>query len=210
MPAKTFEATQALLKSHPSARPVTSGRGPRSQDNTNNPPPDPERHSRKCRICKHPDREAIESDFLRWRPTAEIAQTYGLPDHSSVCRHARATGLYDQRGQGVCYALDPILEEADRVFMKLTPHSIISACEAYAKINARGHRVRPIVHNHYINTTSAEYNELVAYALRKSAPNSEHNSSRTPAPAVPSHSPLITSHCSSNRPIQELESTPSH
>lgn len=210
MPAKTFEATQALLKSHPSARPITSHRGRRPRQDPNNPPPDPERHSRKCRICKHPDREAIESDFLRWRPTAEIAKTYRLPDHSSVCRHARATGLYDQRGQGVCYALDPILEEADRVFMKLTPHSIISACEAYAKINARGHRVRPIVHTHNITVSPAEYNELMASAVPQSASNSEHKSSRAPAPAVSSHSPLTTSHRSSNRPIQGLESTPSH
>lgn len=206
MTPKTFEAAQALLKSHPSARPVTSRRGRRPQDNANNPPPDPERHSRKCRVCKHPQRQDIESDFLRWRPTAEIAQNFGLPDHSSVCRHARATGLYDQRGQGVCYALDPILEDAGRVFMKLTPHSIISACEAYAKINARGHRVRHGAHTHNITISTAEYNELMASAVPQSASNSERKSSRAPAPAVSSHSPLTTSHCSSNRPIQELES----
>jgi hypothetical protein len=33
----------------------------------NRTPPDVDRHSRLCSICSHPDRDAIEGDFVRWR-----------------------------------------------------------------------------------------------------------------------------------------------
>lgn len=209
MPSTNFEAAQAVLKAHPGAQPVTPRRR-RGRQAPNGPPPNPERHSRKCRICKRPDREGIETDFLRWRPTAEIAQTYGLPDHSSVCRHARATGLYDLRSESICYALDPLLEQADVVTVKMTPSTLISAVAAYSKINNRGRRTRPVVHTHRINVSSAEFQELFAAA---------------PGNPVSHRSPLVhtesagggrrvTRHCCSpaavaaNRPIQELEGTP--
>jgi hypothetical protein len=29
-------------------------------------PPDFSRHARRCAVCAHPDRDAIEGDFIRW------------------------------------------------------------------------------------------------------------------------------------------------
>ena len=49
---------------------------------------DLERHSRKCTICRHPDRDAIEHDFLHWCHPVDIAEEFGLADHSSIYRHA--------------------------------------------------------------------------------------------------------------------------
>jgi hypothetical protein len=176
MPKTNFQTTKTLLKSHPNARPVAPrGQGRAPQIDWDAPPPDPERHSRKCRICNHPDRADIEGDFLRWRPTAEIAREFGLPDHSSICRHARALGLYDRRGESICFALDPILEQADRVFSRLTPNSLISAVQTYAQINNKGKRVRPVVHHHNINVTSAEYQKLLA-----SMPHAEAHTAKRP------------------------------
>jgi hypothetical protein len=185
MPTIAFEATKALLKAHPNARPVTprGKRRPSQHDPATSPTPDPDRHQRKCRICRHPDRLEIEQEFLHWRSSAEIAEAYGLPDHSSVCRHARALGLYNQRGERICFALVPILEQSERVFARLTPNMLISAVRTYAQINDKGKRIRPTVHRHYITPT--EYQELLASSVQAPSPRS-------------------------NRPIQKLEgaSTP--
>jgi hypothetical protein len=144
MTKTALEATQPLLKANPGARPITQrDRGPKPQhDPGSDPQPDFGRHRRKCRVCKHPDREEIEQEFLRWKSSAAIAEAYGLPDHSSVCRHARAVGLYHQRRRTIQYALEPVLEQSETVAMQMTVGTLISAVAAYAKINDDGVRPR--------------------------------------------------------------------
>jgi hypothetical protein len=173
----TFEQLQAVLKAHPNAKlvvhprrgrphqPKGPGLGTQPQakypagipsqqrepgDPGNSRPPDLERHQRKCRICRHPDRDLIELDFLRWQGSRAIAETYGLPHHSAICRHARAVGLFERRDQTIHYALEPILEQADSVLMRLTPATLVSAVAAYSKINDDGKRIRqPRINNIY-------------------------------------------------------------
>jgi|SRR5579875_128313 len=63
------------------------------------------RHTRKCSICNHPDREAIESDFINWRSEEIICYEFHLGSRSSIYRHAAATGLLARRRRnlrGVC------------------------------------------------------------------------------------------------------------
>src|ERR1700693_1406715 len=55
------------------------------------------RHSRKCSVCHHPDREFIDDDYLRWISPETIAREYKISHHSVVSRHADATGLRTQR-----------------------------------------------------------------------------------------------------------------
>lgn len=146
MPKTNFEELKTILKAHPEAQPLAHRRTRTPQSDPAQPrarPPNPERHSRKCRICRHPDRDAIEFDFLRWRSSVAIAKDYGLPHHSAICRHARATGLFDRRDQTVAYALDPILEQSETVAIRATASTIVSAVTAYAKINGKGRWVRP-------------------------------------------------------------------
>jgi hypothetical protein len=70
----------------------------------------PERHKRKCIICKHPDREKIDAAFLDWqRPTA-IAAAFGLSDPRSLYRHTHATGLYELRRLKFSCAVDMVIE----------------------------------------------------------------------------------------------------
>ena len=47
-------------------------------------PPDFARHARKCRICSHPDRDAIEGDFIRWRSPELIAKDHQISDRTSA------------------------------------------------------------------------------------------------------------------------------
>src|SRR5271155_1693038 len=74
------------------------------------PPPDLARHARKCAVCSHPDRDAIEGDFVRWAALEKIAERYKLSDRSTLYRHAHATGLFVRRKQEVGRVLESILE----------------------------------------------------------------------------------------------------
>lgn len=95
-----------------------------------------ERHSKKCRICSHLNRQDIERDFIGWRSPAEIAKTYRLGNRSTVYRHAQAFNLFLKRQRNVRAALERIIEKVGGV--EVTAASVVAAVQAYAKINAAG------------------------------------------------------------------------
>lgn len=67
------------------------------------------RHSRKCKICRHPEREDIEQDYRNWFTPAEIARHYEIDD-SALHRHLNAMGLISSRRNNLQLILDRILE----------------------------------------------------------------------------------------------------
>lgn len=77
------------------------------------PPPDMVRHSRFCTVCSHPDRDAIEGEFVRWRSPAKIAEDFGIHDRRIIYRHAHATGLFDRRTREVSRILEQYMELVD-------------------------------------------------------------------------------------------------
>ena len=107
------------------------------------------RHARKCTVCRHPEREAIEDDFLRWHSPEDVAEDYGIADHCSVYRHVHATGLFERRRQTIRLALEPLLERAHTV--RVTAGAVISAVRLYAQLNGDGKLIHPaktvIVHH---------------------------------------------------------------
>ena len=98
--------------------------------------PNPGRHTAKCSICRHPQREEIEKDFVAWRSPGRIAQEYGLGNRACVYRHARATNLYAKRQRNIRAALERIIEQAETV--EASASSIVAAIPAYVNLNARG------------------------------------------------------------------------
>jgi hypothetical protein len=94
------------------------------------------RHKRNCSICRHKQREDIESSFVGWRSPAKIAEEFGLPDRSSVYRHANALGLLQKRQRNIRAALERFIERAEEV--DVTASAFVSAVQAYAKINSAG------------------------------------------------------------------------
>ena len=96
---------------------------------------DVERHSRDCRICAHADREEIDCEFCEWKPIAAIAKSRRIP-RASLYRHIHAVGLFEKRDRDIKAALARIIERGHNV--RVTPASLISAIQAYAKINAEG------------------------------------------------------------------------
>ena len=95
----------------------------------------PIRHESQCTICAHPQREEIDRDFVSWASSTTIAKTYKLA-RTSLYRHAHATGLFPKRQKNVRTALEKIIERASEV--KANAAAVVSAVQAYAKINAKG------------------------------------------------------------------------
>jgi len=93
------------------------------------------RHEAKCGICAHPHREEIERAFVDWTSPTKIARAYKL-SRDSIYRHAWAIGLLQKRQKNVRSALEKIIERAGEV--KVNAAAVVSAVQAYAKINAQG------------------------------------------------------------------------
>jgi len=100
-------------------------------------PPDFSRHPRRCTICSHPDRDAIEGDFIRWRSPDRIARDYNLPDRASVYRHAHYANLFQRRKREVARVLESFLESADSCPIEAAD-MIIRATRLYVRINEHG------------------------------------------------------------------------
>jgi len=94
------------------------------------------RHQLKCSVCHHPDRDAIEEAFLHWHSAALIKLEFQLPSRTSVYRHAHAFGLFARRSRKLRFALELIIEQAERV----TPsaNAIIHAVQSYTRLNDSG------------------------------------------------------------------------
>lgn len=99
------------------------------------------RHTRKCNVCRHPEREAIEHGFLCWRSPDALAREYGIADHSSIYRHVHATGIFARRRANLRMALEPLIEQAESV--EVTANAFVNAVRLYASINDDGQLIRP-------------------------------------------------------------------
>ncbi|HKV05159.1 MAG TPA: hypothetical protein VJO53_08655 [Candidatus Acidoferrales bacterium] len=101
-------------------------------------------HKRRCSVCRHPERDAIEEAFLHWESASKITNEFQLPGRTAIYRHARAYKLFDRRNRNVRFALGYIIEEAESV--KATADNVIRAVCAYARINDAGEWVNPPSH----------------------------------------------------------------
>jgi hypothetical protein len=81
------------------------------------------RHALLCTVCRHPNREIIEDDFLHWRNPFGIAFDNHIRDRSSIYRHASACGLMDLRRQDMLASLDRLNERDERHRSSPTPSS---------------------------------------------------------------------------------------
>jgi hypothetical protein len=101
---------------------------------------DPNRHSRKCSVCNHPDRDAIEEEFLHWRSPHAIGAHYDI-HRKSIYRHAHAMGLFAQRQGHVRSVLERIIEQAEDA--TVTGETVINALRAFTCLQDDGRWVEP-------------------------------------------------------------------
>jgi hypothetical protein len=101
---------------------------------------DPNRHRRKCSVCNHPERDAIEEEFLDWRSPQAIGTHYGIHKNSIYC-HAHAMGLFVRRRGNVRSALELLIEQVEHA--KVTGDTIINAVRALTCLQDDGRWVEP-------------------------------------------------------------------
>jgi hypothetical protein len=169
-----------------------------------NTDPAPERHSRKCAICTHPDREAIDEAFLHWsrrvwaddsaqQNIVQIVKNYDVPSLSSLYRHAHATGLWLRRRTKIRFALDRIIEKAGET--KPNAYAVIRAIQISCRFADDGTYTEPtkqvlIEHRHVISDSNPNRNafrlETVPTPKRQAAnPNSNREPQRLETPVTP-------------------------
>ena len=105
-------------------------------------PPDFSRHSRRCSICQHPDRDAIEGDFIRWRSPELIAREYTLANRTSIYRHAHCTGLFAWRRRELGRVLEGMLENHEHIPLEASD-AIVRAARVYAHLDENGNWFEP-------------------------------------------------------------------
>jgi hypothetical protein len=97
------------------------------------------RHETNCKVCQHPERLAIEEEFVSWKSPSKIAKDWELRDRTTLYRHAWATGLMEKRRRNVRAALESIIERGTDVVV--TAAAVVLAVAAYARINSEGRLV---------------------------------------------------------------------
>ena len=93
------------------------------------------RHERDCRVCRHPEREEIEAEFISWVSPVELAAEHKIPVRA-IYRHAHAAALFSRRNRNIRAALGTIIEKVGRVHVNA--QAVVSAIAVLSKINARG------------------------------------------------------------------------
>jgi len=125
-------------------------------------------HESRCKVCKHPERDEIEREFLDWGSPQKIATEFKLT-RNSIYRHAEATGLGEKRFRNIRSALAKIVEHVSTT--KPNTYAIVQAAVAISRINAKGEW---IARSESINLTKLfermTADELEAYARDGSLP----------------------------------------
>lgn len=97
-------------------------------------------HQRHCTVCAHPDRAAIETEFLHWHAPGHIPYDYKV-SRSAIFRHAHAVGLFARRNRKLRFALGHLIERVQDV--EPTADSIVRAIHAFARVNDDGQWIEP-------------------------------------------------------------------
>lgn len=119
-------------------------------------PPDFARHAGRCAICTHPDRDAIEADFIRWRSPQIIARDYNLSNRSLIYRHAHSSGLFAWRRRELGRVLEGILESAEHIPLDASD-VIIRAARIYAHLDEHGNWFEPARINFVLTGSASSF-----------------------------------------------------
>jgi hypothetical protein len=139
------DQSQPPVSLDPSGFTSTAGDSPLALSPPSDPslPPDFNRHARRCTICSHPDRDAIEGDFIRWASPRRLAKDYQIADRVSLYRHAHATGLFARRRREFARVLEDILECVEHTSLEETSDVMIRAARVYAHLDENGKWFEP-------------------------------------------------------------------
>jgi len=146
-------------------------------------------HRRRCSVCHHPDREALEEAFLQWRNVRYIDREF-KPEGgiTAIYRHARALNLFKQRNLTLRSSLEFVIEQSERIVP--SAEGLVKAIRAYTRINDSGE---------WIDTPTSHIVQVVPFAAgdvrnQSSIPGLALNVREHPSEIIesPSAQPLLT------------------
>lgn len=83
--------------------------------------------------------------FLHWQPQEKIAKEFALGNRQVIFRHARATGLFEQRATNIRSALLAIVERGmDVPRMRVSATSVVAAATLLSKLDSEGRSIERI------------------------------------------------------------------
>ncbi|HKW89185.1 MAG TPA: hypothetical protein VJN21_10565 [Candidatus Acidoferrales bacterium] len=110
--------------------------------------PDLKRHSRKCAICRHPEREMIEELFIHWhsphsivRFIDDVYEDDGEMNWVAIYRHAYAFGLDDIRRRNLRHFFENILDDCGDATPTIA--GVLAAARALGCVTEDGRWVEP-------------------------------------------------------------------
>ncbi|MGD1212876.1 MAG: hypothetical protein ABR973_16175 [Candidatus Acidiferrales bacterium] len=101
-------------------------------------------HERRCTICHHPDRDAIEEEFIHWHSLIAIERVYDI-ERRSLYRHAHAFNLFARRNRNLRFALGHIIQRVELADIG-GADTVIRAIHEFARINDAGECNEPPKH----------------------------------------------------------------
>ena len=181
------------------ARPKSSLNEPKPGDHEI----DVRQHQRRCTICSHPEREAIEEDFLHWRTPWILLKQYGIASRSTLYRHAHALGLYDERRRNLRRALEYVIQEAERTEPSAT--EVIHAVRAYCCLQDSGEWREPVTTHRVIAGAAGDPRAAGPALAAPGAPAGMALADKGPGKALSEENSLGDEPCRAGQPAVTLE-----
>lgn len=100
-----------------------------------------ERHSRKCRLCRHPHLQEIENAYLNWHSAYDICDDFHVDDPDTLYRHARAARLDASRRGNVRCVVEHFIEQAHNV--NITSSTVLRSIRALSCLDDQGRWTDP-------------------------------------------------------------------
>jgi hypothetical protein len=146
----------------------------------------PDFFRRRCSICSHPDRDAIEGDFIRWRSPELIAREYKLANRTSIYRHAHCTGLFAWRRRELGRVLEGMLENHEHIRLEASD-AIVRAARVYAHLDENGNWFEPPRTN-FVFTNPVTALHPLESSMPSNSGRAKRRSKKKPLAAVKSNS----------------------
>jgi hypothetical protein len=135
------------------------------------------KHESHCSICRHPDREAIEEEFIHWFSPRATAEDYDI-DVRAIYRHAHACNLFTVRNRKIRFVLSHSLERAEHAAPP-TAGDLNRMVRTFTRLTDDGEWIEPPSH--------------VIVSSGRQIPSSGAPVAAPPPPAAPEPEPILKS-----------------
>ena len=166
------------------------------------------KHESHCSICRHPDREAIEEEFIHWFSPRATAEDYDI-DVRAIYRHAHAFNLFTVRNRKIRFVLSHALERAEHAAPP-TAGDLNRMVRTFTRLTDDGEWIEPP--SHVIVSSGRQIPPSVAPVTApppQAAPEPEPILNSPPPVSVPNSAPCAASVSSRTPPSNRANSEPS-